>query len=109
MEKGFRTPARRILLGQVAPAYHQASGSQKQHILEEFVSATGYARKYALWLINHVEEVCAPPAALLRRYGPEVEEALVLAWKTLNRICTKCLIPFLPSIVATLRRMGTLS
>ena len=108
MEKGFRTPARRILLGQVAPAYHQASGSQKQHILEEFVSATGYARKYAQWLLNHVEEVCAPPAALRRRYGPEVEEALVLAWKTLNRICTKRLIPFLPSIVATLEEDGHL-
>jgi hypothetical protein len=108
VEKGFRTPARRILLGQVAPAYHQASGSQKQHILEEFVSATGYTRKYALWLLNHVEEVCAPPAALRRRYGPEVEEALVLAWKTLNRICTKRLIPFLPSIVATLEEDGHL-
>ena len=106
MEKGFRTQARRVLLGQVAPAYHQASGSQKQHILEDFVSATGYARKYALWLLNHVEEVCAPPAALRRRYGPEVEEALVLAWKTLNRICTKRLIPFLPSLIETLEQHG---
>lgn len=58
--------------------------------------------------MTHVEEVCAPPAALRRRYGPEVEEALVLAWKTLNRICTKCLIPFLPSIVATLEEDGHL-
>ena len=105
MEKGFRTQARRVLLGQVAPAYHQASGFQKQHILEDFVSATGYARKYALWLLNHSEEVCAPSAAL-RRYGPEVEEALVLAWKTLNRICTKRLMPFLPSIIETLEQHG---
>jgi site-specific recombinase XerD len=105
VEKGFRTQARRVLLQQVAPAYHRASGTDKQQILEEFVSATGYARKYALWLLNHSEEVCAPPAAL-RRYGPEVEEALVLAWKTLNRICTKRLMPFLPSIIETLEQHG---
>jgi hypothetical protein len=98
----LRTQARRVLLRQVAPAYHQASGSQKQHILEEFVTATGYVRKYAQRLLNHSEEVFAQPAALRQRYGPEVEEALVLAWKTLNRICAKRLIPFLPSIVEAL-------
>jgi site-specific recombinase XerD len=37
-----------------------------------------------------------------------VEEALVLVWKTLNRICTKRLIPFLPSIVETLEEDGHL-
>jgi len=96
------------LLQQVVPAFHQASGSQKQHILEEFVTATGYVRKYAQWLLNHSEEVLAPPTALRRRYGPEVEEALVLAWKTLNRICAKRLIPFLPSIVEALEAEGHL-
>jgi hypothetical protein len=106
--KALRTQARRVLLQQVAPAYHLASGSQKQQILEEFVTATGYVRKYAQWLLNHSEEVFAPPTALRRRYGPEVEEALVLAWKTLNRICAKRLIPFLPSIVEALEAEGHL-
>ena len=106
MGNGLRTQARRVLLQQVAPTYHHASGSRKQEILEEFVSATGYARKYALWLLHHVEEVFAPPTALRRRYGPEVEEALVLAWKTLNRICTKRLIPFLPDILEALEEVG---
>jgi hypothetical protein len=105
---GLRAQARRVLLQQVAPAYHRASGSQKQQILGEFVTSTGYVRKYAQWLLNHSEEVFAPPTALRRRYGPEVEEALVLAWKTLNRICTKRLMPFLPSIVATLEEDGHL-
>ena len=106
MGNGLRTQARRVLLRQVAPTYHCASGSQKQQILEEFVTATGYARKYAQWLLNHVEEVFAPPTVLRRRYGPEVEEALVLAWKTLNRICAKRLIPFLPDILETLEEEG---
>ncbi len=108
MGNGLRTQARRVLLRQVAPTYHQALGAQKQQILEDFVGATGYARKYAQWLLNHSEEVFAPPTALRRRYGPEVEEALVLAWKTLNRICTKRLIPFLPSIVESLEADGHL-
>jgi Integrase core domain len=81
-------------------------GPQKQEILEHFVITTGYARKYALWLLHHVEEVLAPPTALRRRYGPEVEEAFVLAWKTLNRICTKRLIPFLPDLLETLEEEG---
>jgi len=103
---GLRTQARRVLLHQIAPAYQQASGSQKQHILEEFVTATGYACKYAQWLLNHAEEVFAPPVVLRRRYGPEVEEVLVLVWKTLNRICAKRFIPFLPVILETLEEHG---
>jgi hypothetical protein len=106
VENSLRTQARRVLLQQIASAYHHASRSQKQPILEEFVTATGYARKYALWLLNHAEEVFEPPTALRRRYGPEVEEALVLAWKTLNRICTKRLIPFLPDMLETLEQEG---
>jgi site-specific recombinase XerD len=94
------------LLQQIAPVYHQASGSQKQHILEEFVTATGYARKYAQWLLNHTEEIFTTPVVLRRRYGPEVEEALVLIWKTLNRICAKRLVPFLPDILETLEEHG---
>jgi len=42
-------------------------------------------RKYALWLLNHADEVLAPPVALRRQYGPEVEYALVLAWETLKQ------------------------
>ena len=108
MQNGLRMQARRVLLGQVAPAYHAASGSHKQQLLEDFVTSTGYARKYALWLLNHAEEVLQTPTGLRRRYGPEVEQALVLAWKTLNRICAKRLIPFLPSIVETLEQHGHL-
>jgi hypothetical protein len=102
MENGLRMQARRVLLGQAAPAYRAASRSHKQQLLEGFVTATGYARKYALWLLNHAEEVFQTPTDLRRRYGLEVEQALVLAWKTLNRICAKRLIPFLPSIVEML-------
>jgi hypothetical protein len=43
------------------------------------VTATGYVRTSSPWLLKHSEEVKAKPTALRRRYGPEVEEELVLA------------------------------
>ena len=66
---GLRTQARRVLLCQMAQVYQQASGSQKQHILEECVTATEYSHTYAQWLLNHAEEVLSTPVVLRRRYG----------------------------------------
>ena len=43
--------AKRELLAQVAPRYQQAPPTQKSLILDEFVAATGYARKYAIRLL----------------------------------------------------------
>lgn len=106
MGNGLKVQARRILLQQIAPRYRDASGIEKQPLLEKFVTATGYTRKYARWLLNHAEEVIVRPTALRRRYGQEVEEALVLVWKTLNCICTKHLIPFLPDVLEMLEEAG---
>jgi hypothetical protein len=53
MENGLKTQARRVLLGQEATAYHTASGSHRQRLLEDFVTATAYARTCALWMLNH--------------------------------------------------------
>ena len=44
--------AKRELLVQVAGRYRDATGHQKSHILDEFVAATGYARKYAIHLLT---------------------------------------------------------
>ena len=40
--------AKRELLIQMAPRYREASSALKEVILDEFVAATGYARKYAI-------------------------------------------------------------
>src|SRR5260370_33053971 len=53
---GLRTQARRVLLQQVAPAYHRALGAQKQQILEEIVTATGHLRKYAQSPLNNTND-----------------------------------------------------
>jgi hypothetical protein len=97
------------LLQQMAPRYREASLTLKRVILDEFVAATGYARKYAIRLLCHPGErkmeIKRPRAP---HYGPEVQQALHLAWTAANSICTKRLIPFLPTLVDSLERHGHL-
>ena len=86
---------------------HHQHGSEV--ILDEFVAATGYARKYAIQLLNHPVDLKLtierprPP-----HYGPEVQQALHLTWNAANHICAKRLIPFLPLLVESLERHGHL-
>src|SRR5712691_10611792 len=101
--------AKRELLLQIAPRYREASSRLKEVILDEFVAATGYARKYAIRLLNHPSDqklTIARPRA--PHYGPEVQQALHLAWTAANHICAKRLVPFLPTLVESLERHGHL-
>ena len=97
--------AKRELLLQIAPRYREASSALKEVILDEFVAATGYVRKYAIRLLNHPADLKLtitrprPP-----HYGPEVQHALHLAWTAANHICAKRLVPFLPTLVASLEQ-----
>lgn len=97
------------LLQQMAPRYREASSALKCVILDEFVAATGYARKYAIRLLCHPGEqkmeIKRPRAP---HYGPEVQQALHLAWTAANQICAKRLIPFLPTLVDSLEPHGHL-
>jgi hypothetical protein len=103
--------AKRQLAVQVAGRYRDGTRSQKAAILDEFVAATGYARKYAIRLLTNPS--LPPPAAITRPrprlYGPEVQEALLVAWRAANSICSKRLIPFLPELVPVLERYGHLA
>src|SRR5258708_3301336 len=101
--------SRRELIQQVAPRYQAAPRAQKMQILNEFVTVTGYARKYAIQLLNHPGE--AKPLSQrfhFPHYGPEVQQALVVAWNAANRICAKRLMPFLPTLLYSLQRHGHL-
>ncbi len=92
--------SKRELLLQIAPRYREASPALKTVILDEFVAATGYARKDAIRLLRHP---VAPKLTIERprapHYGLEVQQALHLAWTAANHICAKRLIPFLPTLV----------
>src|SRR5215471_6390689 len=92
--------SRWALFRQFAPQYRAASSAHKRTLLDAFVQATGYHRRYGMWLLNHAGEVlCASVPVQGSHYGPEVQHALFLAWNAANRICAKRLIPFLPTLV----------
>jgi hypothetical protein len=103
--------SKRELLAQVAPRYQQASHLHKSVILDEFVAATGYARKYAILLLtrpplpapSHIRRPRAP------KYGTAVQAALEIAWSAANCIGTRRLVPFLPKLVPALERHGHLT
>ena len=106
MREGMSLQTRREFLQHMLPQYRQASTvKKKSKLLDSFTAATGYNRKYAMWLLNHTnEEQTTPQRPRPRHYGPDVQHALFLVWHAANRICAKRLIPFLPTLVEALER-----
>ena len=106
MRGGVSLQTRRELLQHMIPQYRRASSvKKKSKLLDAFTATTGYNRKYAMWLLNHAKEVQpAPQRPRPRQYGPDVQHALFLVWNAANRICTKRLIPFLPTLIEALER-----
>lgn len=106
MAGGLRLQTRREFLQQVIPQYREASTvKRKSQLLDAFTAATGYNRKYAIWLLNHAQEerpFSQHPHP--RQYGPDVQHALFLVWHAANCICAKRLIPFLPTLLEALER-----
>ncbi len=100
---------RRQMIERVAPCYHEASLAQKTMLLDTVVAVTGYARKYAIGLLNRAPEGKRTiQRRRFPRYDPEVLQALLEAWKAARHICPKRLIPYLPTLLAALERHGHL-
>ncbi len=78
--------ARRELLAALGPMYLRVSWTEKQQILDSFVAATGYNRKHAIVLLNGSKAPRENPRARARKYGDEVQEALIQIWQASNRI-----------------------
>ena len=73
--------AKRELLTQMALRYQDASHAQRLLILDEFVAATGYVRKYAIRLLTSPVLPLAPIRRVrARRYAQAVQDALAVAW-----------------------------
>jgi hypothetical protein len=97
--------ARRELLEAVRPRYRKANRPEKKRILDEFVAATGYHRKYAIQLLNHGASKTRNKVRKRRRtYTAEVVAALIKIWDILDGPCGKRLHPYLPEFVAVLER-----
>lgn len=101
---------KRELLEALRPRYVKANKAEKSRMLDEFVAATGYHRKYASHLLHN-----GPPprsrkkVGSRRKYGQEVVVALAKVWEASGNLCGKRLQPFLEELVEVVERHGELT
>lgn len=101
--------SKRELLEMVHPRYLKASKREKTKIVDEFVAATGYHRKYALRVLKHGPgRKAGVHKGRQAVYRGEVVEVLEQIWEICGRICSRRLHPFLPEMVKVLERHGDL-
>lgn len=101
--------SKRELLEAIHPRYLKANKAEKSKIIDEFVAATGYHRKYAIRVLKH-----GPRRSKGKRkgrvaiYRGEVVKALETVWEICGRICSRRLHPHLPEMIKVLDRHNEL-
>ena len=100
--------SKRELLEVVRPRYLKASKAEKQTMLDEFTSATGYHRKHAIRVLKNQVQVQNHLKGKIKTYKTiyrgEVVQALEQIWEIYGHICSKRLQPFLPEAIKVLER-----
>jgi len=97
--------SKRELWETVQPRYLKASKKEKNKILDEFIAATGFHRKYANRILKHGYPYShGPKKGKKPVYRGEVVTALEQIWEIYGRICSKRLHPFLPEGIKILER-----
>jgi len=76
--------------------YQRVGRRFKSKILDEFCAVCGYARKYAIGLLNRKPGQKRKPPGPRRRYGREVLEPLKRIWLKSEQMCSKRLKAALP-------------
>src|SRR5262249_18411469 len=111
MVKSMSLASRRELAHSIRQRYGSGSRKERKRILDEFVAATGYHRKYAITLLHSSHQHSLPKKKRCRKrvYSDEVKAALAVIWQACNRLCSKRLAPFLPEFTSSLERFGHLS
>jgi hypothetical protein len=99
MVKTMSLTARRELLISVRKTYQDAGWIDKGRVLDGFIAATGYERKYAIRQLNSAEAPSTPKRRLAcQKYDDQVRQALISVWCAANQICSKRLVPFCLSL-----------
>lgn len=96
------------LLASVGPQYLEANRRGKKILLDNFVLATGYGRKYAVRLLSEGGGGIFPRKGRGKKYDDNVLQALLVLWNVANQICSKRLVPFLPSLIGSMEKCGHL-
>ena len=98
----------REYMAALGPSYRQASRQQKGRLMGEAQRLTGYHRKSLLRLLRRPVEGASRRRGRPRHYGPAVAPALHRLWEASDRLCSKRLVPFLPTLIAALERHDAL-
>jgi hypothetical protein len=100
--------SKRELLEVVRPRYLKASKVEKQKMLDEFTSVTGYHRKHAIRVLKNQVQVQNRLKGKTKTYKTiycgEVVRALEQIWEIYGQICSKRLQPILPEAIKVLER-----
>jgi hypothetical protein len=101
---------RRELLSRIKENYQLAPWKEKVKILDGFIAATRYQRKYAICLLHQTTNELHNKKKIHKncQYDGAVQQALITIWNAANRICSKRLTPFLPDLIDSLERHGHL-
>jgi hypothetical protein len=100
--------SKRELLEVVRPRYLKASKVEKQKMLDEFTSVTGYHRKHAIRVLKNQVQVQNRHKGKTKTYKTiycgEAVRALEQIWEIYGQICSKRLQPILPEAIKVLER-----
>jgi hypothetical protein len=98
------------LVAAIGDRYRAGIRAERTKILDEFVAVTGYHRKHAIRLLRpKIGDGTAVQRRIHRRYGAEVEQALIVLWEASDRLCSKRLKPIIPVLLPALERHGQLA
>jgi hypothetical protein len=97
---------RRAILINIRQQHQESDWLGKRKLLNGFVAASGYDRKYAINLLNRTDEINKPPRTRQSsvKYDEQVRQALTTVWYAANQICAKRLVPFIPERVSAMER-----
>lgn len=98
---------RRQLLRALKTRYQVVSKAEKSRILEEFILISGYHRTLAIRLLNGAvtngsQGRRSTPARSV--YGAAVQQALIVFWEALDRLCGKRLRALLPQLIPAMEK-----
>lgn len=106
--------ARREMLLSIRQRYLEAKRPDKTKILDGFVAATGYDRKYAVILLRKksaiVDSLTTQPKVRpgAQVYDDQFRHVLLKVWNTANQVCSKRFVPFISELVTAMERHGHL-
>ena len=101
----MRMSTKHELTLKVLERYLKAGRKEKTKILDEYCAATGYNRKYAIWKLGNYqlhERDRLQKVIRTRKYGWDVQQALIKIWRICDCICSTRLHPYLPEIITVL-------